>query len=301
MFILILSVLFSFSQDSLAESHQINFFPESDSFFLTTIEYQKHSVIQKSSESNTRVDKHIIFENSYARKLDDLSYIKISLPYIHSELNERDNGAAVLESYSASGFREPKVSYSQRLSTTSGIGETIKDMSFSITPALTQRKVGTDESNSAIGGSQFDIHGSFGAYYVNWEARIYGEMSYQMEKDEKNLDNGSIYIYSPVTTFLIGIEFQYTLNSNWFLRGGTGLKINQTYDIKDKDSGYISTVQQATGSEAYLGSVYKQKNDIYFINLRREKNDFFTENSDNPNTRGDSRQLAFEFSYLKLF
>lgn len=296
--ILLLTIPFG---EALASAHRINFFPETETFYWLLFDSKAQIIKPRSGSSNEIISREYSLMNLFGHTINDQSYLTVSIPYLTNQEDNRKINGTKMESITSSGFREPNFTYAKRFKRLFSEGDTIQDLSLSFTPSVTERKIGTKNSNSAIGGNYFEVNGSLGTHYTNWEAKFFTQLTYQMEQVEENLENGDSFTFTPTTTYSLGIEFQLIVTERLSLRGSSGLKFNQTYDVKDQNTKAVTTVQQGTGSITYLGMVYRINDELYFFNLTREKNDFFAESNTADNFKGHARIIGISLSYLRLF
>lgn len=241
------------------------------------------------------------FELSYGKKLDQESYIKISLPYIFATEDSIDYSTSRKNTTRSNSLQEPAFTFSKRITVPSGLGETIRDVDITYTPALTHKKVGGDNANQAVGGHRLNISAGVGAIYEYWESLIAFDLHHQFGYVEQNTETNVDYTYEPVTSFSLRIDLQYAINRNWFINASSGLDFNQTFDIRNEETNELSTLQRGTGSSAKIGALYRNLSGVFELKVIRSKNDYFIENSKSQNLRGDSRQLSLEFDYSKFF
>lgn len=298
---LILTVLLFPAANSFSQSHRLNFFPDTDAYYSVGYMYNSTTITPHSASIDSIEDTSHTLLNTYGKKIGKSEYFAMALPFTFSNRDDREFGADKRGRVDSKGFSEPTLKYGKRVKSEQHFGDFVKDISFSYSPELFDRKIGKNDGNHWNGSHRFQLETSIGAIYDYWEARIFMELSYQSEQAEENVDQDSKITYSSRSSYLLGIEFQHALSDQWFINGSTGIQFFQTYDIKNEKTENISSIQQGTGSRGYIGILYKNLNENYRLKLHRIKNDFFAENSNTSNFKGDSRIMLVEFSYLKNF
>lgn len=298
-FILLLLPVMTYAN---TEIENLNSFTQASKVFNFEFRLEESKIeAEKVNAKDVNIrDDHRSYIFSYAQRINQSSFLVISVPYIISTENEIKSNGEPGSSYHSRGIQEPTIKYFKRYKTPNEKNEFIKDFGISVTPSLCEKHSGTKNANKAIGGHVVKLLASSGALYQKWEARALAEYTQYFASKDVNKKMDSTFYKSGYYQLVTAIEIQYKYTDKWYINFGSGLQLTQDAFIKGSEAEGDTRVQFGSGSLAFVGTTFKNKKGTYKAKIYRAKNDFFIE-SPTANFKGDFNKYYLSLEYGVVF